>query len=235
MKKILICNQKMYLTYDEAVTLNAEMKMIEQKDVDLIVCPNYLNFNIFSDFKLGAQDAFYEDKGAFTSKISAYDLALRGIKYSIIGHSEVRDEQSDLEINLKIKSLLKNSMTPILCIGETKFDKELMKTSFILKNQLTKALKDIWLDEYQTIYIAYEPRYLINGKYSLSKKEILDVFEYIKKVLKDLNITNYKLLYGGSINSSNVKNIISDDMDGLLLGAASVNINELKEIIKCIK
>ena len=74
MKKTLICNQKMYLTYDEAVTLNAEMKMIEQKNVDLIVCPSYLNFNVFADFKLGAQDAFYEDRGAFTSKISAYDL-----------------------------------------------------------------------------------------------------------------------------------------------------------------
>lgn len=235
MSKILICNQKMYLTYDEAVSLNSEMKMLEQKNIDLIVCPSYLNFNVFSDFKLGAQDAFYEDRGAFTSKISAYDLSLRGIKYSIIGHSEVRKEQEDSEINLKIKALLKNSMTPILCIGETKFDKELMKTSLVLKEQLTKALKDVYLDESQTIYIAYEPIYLINGKYSLSKKEILDVFEYINKVLKDLNITNYKLLYGGSVNSLNVKNLISDNIDGFLLGTTSTNINELKEIIKCLE
>ena len=235
MKKILVCNHKMYLTYDEAVILNSEMENLDISDLDLIVCPSYLNFNVFSGFNLGAQDAFYEDKGAFTSRISAYDLSLRGIKYSLIGHSEVREEQKDSEFNLKIKSLLKNSMIPILCVGESKFEKELMKTSVVLNNQLTKALKDVQFDKCQTIYIAYEPRYLINGKNSLNKKEILDVFEYIKKILKDLNITNYKLLYGGSVNSLNIKNLISDDIDGFLLGATSIDINELKEIIKCIK
>lgn len=235
MSKILVCNQKMFLTLDEAIMLKNEMDMMDFGNVNLIVCPNYLNMQIFSNYKLGSQDSFYEDAGAFTSKISAYDLSLRGIKYSLVGHSDIIDKETDKEINLKVKALLKHSMTPILCIGETKYDKELMKTSFVLKKELINALKDVSLERSQEIYIAYEPRYLINGKNTLSKKDIIDIFLYIKKVLEDLGISNYKLLYGAAINSENIKDLVCDEIDGFMLGASSVNINELKSIIKCLK
>lgn len=235
MSKILICNQKMFLTHDEAVMLKNEMDTIDYDGVNVIVCPNYLNLSLFSNYKLCSQDCHFEDKGAYTSKISAYDLSLRGIKYSLIGHSDIRDKETDKEINLKVKAVLKHSMTPVLCIGETKYDKELMKTSFIIKKELNNALKGILLDRSQEIYIAYEPRYLINGKNALNKKEIIDIFLYIKKVLKDLGIDNYKMLYGAAINSENVKDLICDEIDGFLLGASSININELKNIIKCLK
>lgn len=235
MSKILVCNQKMFLTLDEAVMLKNEMDMINLDNIDLIVCPNYLNIQLFSNYKLCAQDCYYEDKGAFTSKISAYDLSLRGVKCSLVGHSDIRDKETDKEINLKVKALLRNSMTPILCIGETKYDKELMKTSFVLKKELINALKDISLESGQEIYIAYEPRYLISGKNTLGKKDIIDIFSYMRKILEDLNISNYKLLYGAAINSENIKDLVCDEIDGFMLGASSVNINELKNIIKCLK
>lgn len=235
MKKILVCNQKMYLTYDEAVILNEEMNLIDFSSLNVIVCPSYLNLDVFSNFPLGAQDAFYEKSGAYTGEISAYDLSLRGIKYSIIGHSERRRYDTDSIINLKVKALLENSMIPILCIGEEKNDKELMRTGNVLKKQLTSALKDINMDVYQEIYIAYEPRYLIGGKNALNKNDIIDTFNYIKKIAEGMGVNNYKLLYGGAVNSSNLKDLNCDEIDGFLLGASSVSIEELKNIVKCIK
>lgn len=235
MKKILVCNQKMYLTYDEAINLKEHMEEIDMQNIDLIICPSYLNFDVFKDYDLGAQNCFYENKGAFTGEISSYDLSLRGIKYVLVGHSERRKYDTLDDINLKIKSILRNSMIPILCVGEEKIDKELMKTGSVIKKQLTTALKDVYLENDQQIIIAYEPRYLIGGKNTLNKDNIIDTFKYIRKIMNQLEIENYSLLYGGSVHSENFKDINSDDIDGFLLGASSVDIQELKNIIKCIK
>ena len=233
--KTIICNHKMYLTYDEAKRLKEEMSLIDLSNIELILCPSYLNFNIFKDYKLGSQDSFYIDKGPYTAEVSSYDLSLRGIKYSIVGHKDRRKYDDDKVINLKIKSLLKNSMTPILCIGESKLDKELMRTPEVLKKQLEKALNGIYLEEYQTMYIAYEPSYLIGLDNALSVDKIIDTLDYIKKIVDFIGIKNYKLLYGGAVNSSNIKELLSDKIDGYLLGKSSVDINELEKIIKCIK
>lgn len=233
--KTIICNHKMYLTYDEAKRLKEEMSLIDLSNIELILCPSYLNFNIFKDYKLGSQDSFYIDKGPYTAEVSSYDLSLRGIKYSLVGHKDRRKYDDDKVINLKIKSLLKNSMTPILCIGESKLDKELVRTPEVLKKQLEKALNDIYLEEYQTIYIAYEPSYLIGLDNALSVDKIIDTLDYIKKIVDFIGIKNYKLLYGGAVNSSNIKELLNDKIDGYLLGKSSVDINELEKIIKCIK
>lgn len=235
MKKILVCNQKMYLTSDEAINLRKQMDTLDVSNLELVVCPSYLNYDVFNGYNLGAQDAFYEDKGAYTGKISAYDLSLRKIKYSLVGHSEIRNQDDDKIINLKLKAILRNSMTPILCVGETKLDKELRRTPEIIKKQLETALKDVRLDDYQSLYVAYEPRYLIGGKNTLSKDEIIDVMNYIKKIIDYMGIRNYKLLYGGSINPQNIGTIASNELDGYLLGASSVSFEELKKIIECIK
>lgn len=233
--KTIICNHKMYLTYDEAKRLKEEMNFIDLSNVELILCPSYLNFDIFKDYKLGSQDSFYIDKGPYTAEVSSYDLSLRGIKYSLVGHKDRRKYDDDNIINLKIKSLLRNSMTPILCIGESKLDKELMRTPEVLKKQLEKDLKDIYLEEYQTIYIAYEPSYLIGLDNALPVDKIIDTLSYIKKIVDFIGIKNYKLLYGGAVNSNNIKELLSDKVDGYLLGKSSVDINELKKIINCIK
>ena len=124
-------------------------------------------------------------------------------------------------------------MIPILCIGETKIDKELRRTSEVLKKQLYKALDGVSSGD--DVIIAYEPAYAIGGEKPVLKEEIEDAFKYIKKLLNEKNITNYKLIYGGSITSSNIKDILSSQIDGYLLGLSSVNINELKTIVKCIK
>lgn len=235
MNKLVVCNQKMFLTYDEASMLKKQMDEVDFSSVNLIVCPSILNLDIFKNYTIGSQDCFYEDKGAYTGEVSAYDLSFKNVKYVIIGHSDRRKYDTDKEINLKVKAALRNGITPILCIGETKIDKELIRTSEVLKKQLYKALEGILLDSNEKIIIAYEPVWAIGGEKTVSKEVIEDTFKYIEKLLKEKNIYNYKLIYGGSITSKNIKNILSDKIDGYLLGLSSVNIDELKKIIKCIK
>lgn len=235
MKTILVCNQKMYLTKDEALSLKRNMDTLDFSKVDLIVCPSYLNYDVFKGYTLGAQNAFYEDKGAYTGEVSAYDLSLIEVKYSLVGHSERRNSENDNVINLKLKAILRNSMTPILCVGETKTDKDLRRTPEVIKRQLKLALKDVYLEDGQWIYVAYEPRYLIGGKIILPKSEIIDTIKYIKKMLEQEKVKNYKLLYGGAITSNNIKEIVSDEIDGYLLGGACTSFDELEKIVKCIK
>jgi triosephosphate isomerase len=235
MKRILVCNQKMYLTGDEAAELEKNMRTLDVSKLELIVCPSHINYDVFKGYDLGSQDAFYEDKGAYTGEVSAYDLSLRGIKYSLVGHSERRCYDDDRIINLKLKAILRNSMRPILCVGETKMDNDLRRTPEVIKSQLKKALKDVFLEAGQSVYVAYEPRYLIGGKTTLSKAEIIDRIKYIRKILKEENVKSYKLLYGGAITSRNIKEIVSNEVDGYLLGASCTDFEELKKIIECIK
>lgn len=233
MKKILICNHKMNLSYDEAKNLCLSLNEIDTNNINLILAPSYINFDIFKNYKLAAQNCFYEDHGSYTGEISPYHLSLINIKYCLVGHSE-RNEDDNL-INKKVLALIRNSICPILCIGETKEQRELYKTMEVLRRQITKALKNVQLDDASKIYIAYEPRFLIGGKYALNKDEIEDIFTYIRKLLTELGIKNYKLLYGGSVNSSNIKKIDSKKIDGYLVGNASIDIDEIYKIINVLK
>ena len=233
--KYLVCNQKMFLTKDEAYELRNNLDDLNLGVSDkLIIAPSFIYFDIFKGYNLCSQNVFYEDKGAFTGEISPYMLSLINVKYALIGHSERRCFDDDKIINLKIKACVKNCITPILCIGETKIERELRKTSLVIKQQLTKAFEGVSLDDFE-VFIAYEPRYLIGKNKTMIKDEIEDTIKYIKKVLKELGIEKYKILYGASLNKDNIKKIDSSLLDGYLLGSASIYIDEIKEIIKCIK
>lgn len=233
--KTIICNQKMYLTKDEAIELSEAYNNIDFSSVELIVCPGYLNLEYFRNYNLGAQNCFYEDKGAYTGEVSAYDLHLRDIKYCILGHSERRKEDTDEIVNLKVKACIRNSIIPIICIGESKIDREMMRTSSVLKRQISKALKDVELDSKYPIYIAYEPIYKIGSKTPMRLDEIEDTFTYINKILEDLKVPNYKILYGGSVKGNSIKNILSDKIDGYLVGGSCVDKEDLELLIKSIK
>ncbi len=231
MSKLIVCNHKMFLTYDEALNLKNNIDNLNVSG-NFVICPNVLYLNIFKDYVLGAQDCHSEITGAYTSMVSPYHLSLMGIKYSLIGHSDTRDIYDDNAINKKLKAVLNNSMTPILCIGETKYDRQLNKTIVTLKKQLITALSNIDLELGQELIIAYEPRWIINSNIQMSKNDIVDVFKYIKKLLDELGVNNYKILYGGNINKDNIKLIDNSIVDGYLLGHSSVDIEELSEILK---
>ena len=231
MNKLIVCNHKMFLTYDEALNLKNNIDNLNITG-SVIICPNILYLNLFKEYNLGVQDCHSEITGAYTSMVSPYHLSLIGIKYSIVGHSDIRDIYDDNAINKKLKAVLNNSMTPILCIGETQYDRQLNKTIVVLKKQLTTALSNVDLELGQELIVAYEPRWIINSNLQMLKEDIIDVFKYIKKILEELGISNYKILYGGNINKDNIKLIDNNIIDGYLLGHSSVDISELSEILK---
>lgn len=234
MKKIIIANHKMFLSQDESVAFERQIKNINFNNIDLIVCPNFLNLRNFENYSLGAQDCSTETEGNHTGEVSAYHLSLIGIRYVICGHMEREGYEQASFVNMKIKQVLRNCMTPIVCIGETKCDNQMHRTSVVLKKQLITYLKDVILSNSQQIIIAYEPEWSVGSGEVLSAKEIEDATIYIKKVMQQLNISNYKVIYGGSVNCYNALEIIKG-CDGLMLGKSSTNYDEFKSIIESVK
>lgn len=235
MEKIIICNHKMFLDIDSAISLKKEMEDIDLTGINLIISPSYINFNLFREYNLCAQDCFYEDIGPYTGEISCLQLKQNGINYSLVGHSYRRKYDTDKIINLKIKSLLKNKMTPVLCIGEYKKNSLFIANKIILKKQIENALKGISLSNDEEIIIAYEPVWTIGSGTVLTEDRLNVSLEWIKNILDNMNIKNYKLLYGGSINSKNIDEIKDCKLDGYLLGGSSIDINELKNIVNYTK
>ncbi|MDD2909298.1 MAG: triose-phosphate isomerase [Candidatus Pacebacteria bacterium] len=216
MKKIIVGNFKMNpLSKKKAEEL---FKVFDIKTKHLIIlCPPFTYLQKGNNYILGAQNCFYKNEGAYTGEISPKMLKDLGCKYVIIGHSERREifKEDNECINLKIKICLENKLKPILCIGE--------KLGGDRKQVLRAQLKGI---NNKNIIIAYEPVWAIGTGKACGLEDILSSYNLIKKIAKE-----NKVLYGGSVNSSNAKEIINIT-DGVLVGGASINKKEFLKIIK---
>jgi triosephosphate isomerase len=252
-KKIyIIANWKMQLTNAEAADLaeilkNERTKKQKNENVELILCPSFTalaqigeilqqdssadNYRPRNDIllKLGAQDIFYHAKGAYTGEISPAQLKELGVTYVIVGHSERRQNQNetDEEINQKIKICLENNLTPILCVGEKFEERQAGRTDLIIIRQITKALQDIKLTDEQKIIIAYEPVWVIGSGQAVAPAEALHAAEVIQRLLPEFfssaEIKNIKIIYGGSVDETNVNDfIVPGVLDGVLVGGASL-------------
>jgi triosephosphate isomerase len=202
------------------------------KNIEVVICPPFIYLPIVhrSPFKLGAQDCFWEEKGAFTSQISPLMLKDLGCEYVIIGHSERRAlGETDEMINKKLKAVIKAKLRPILCIGETEKERKKGKTFQVLKSQIKKALSGIssFTVHRSKFIFAYEPVWAIGTGNPCQPKEAKEVLEFLRKKLK-----NIPILYGGSVNSKNAKDYIEVGFNGLLVGGASLNPKEFIEIVK---
>ena len=226
---IVALNNKSNLNKQEFFKYIEELNTINTNHI-LILCPNYLNISNASNTKtlLGSQNVSMNPSGAYTGEISAKDLKSYNVDYSIVGHSERRKYQNetDDEIYEKIIMLLQERITPILCVGETKEERENNKVEEVLNKQLNKLLKIN--EEYRDkIIIAYEPVWSIGTGVIPTNKEIEDTIIYIKSILP-----NNKVLYGGSANEENIDTIKQIKIiDGYLLGGLSLNIDKLKEFL----
>ena len=254
MKRIIVANWKMNPeTLLEAKKLFSSIKnwlgknFNALKNIEVVICPPFVYLGSFSKLlktktpklkpKLGAQDLFWEEKGAFTGEISPKMLKNLGVEYVIVGHSERRKilRESDEMINKKLKTAIKAKLKPILCIGETEKERKAGKTFKLLKAQLKMALKNISNIELQTsnLILAYEPIWAIGTGNPCKPEDAKEVLMFLKKFTRSLVYsTNHPLLYGGSVNSQNAKEYIRVGFDGLLVGGASLNENEFIEIIK---
>lgn len=220
---IIALNNKSNLGKDDFLCYQQELAEIKTNH-QIIVCPTFLNINLYDiDFPLGAQNVSSKEEGAHTGEISAEDLYNSGVEYCIVGHSERRQEQKESleEINEKIKRLQENGITPILCVGETKEERDQNRVKDVLEIELASAIKEI---DTSNLIIAYEPIWSIGTGIIPTNEEIKAVFEYIKSIFP-----NNKVLYGGSANEKNIDTLKQISLiDGYLVGGLSLKPESLK-------
>jgi triosephosphate isomerase len=234
-----IANWKMYGNLSSLNTLDKVIKFSKSKEINkgrLIYCPPFTLISSFSKkFKncqigIGAQNCHEsESYGPYTGSVNSLMLKNIGAHFVIIGHSESRKKgENDKLINLKIKSALKAKLKVIFCIGETLAEKRKKKTQTILFNQIKDGLDSI--KNKSNIFIAYEPVWAIGTGIVPKTKDLLKTVKFIKSKFKD---KSPKVLYGGSVNPENIKNLKEiNNIDGFLIGGASLNAKKFIDIVK---
>ena len=238
-----IANWKMYGDIKSLNSLDKVLKFSESNKnnkFNLIYCPPYTLLNLFSkkiknsNIILGAQNCHQEESnGPFTGSISSKMLKKIGAKYVIIGHSENRTTgETDLIINKKIKSSINNGLKIIFCIGETLLQRKKRLTHKILKNQILNGLKGV--KKLNKVLFAYEPVWSIGTGIVPKASDLKKNVNFIRNNLfKKFRLKNPKILYGGSVNPKNIKNLKEINIiDGFLVGAASQDPKKFIDIVK---
>ncbi len=244
-KKVIAGNWKMNMLPNEAIEyIETFEKLVKDTKNEVILCVPYtdlfycLNYAQDTNIKIGAQNMHWAENGAYTGEVSGKMLKSIGVEYVIIGHSERRQyfAETDESVNKKIKSAFENELKPIVCVGETLEEREAGKTTEIITNQTRLALEGLTENQVKNTIIAYEPIWAIGtGKTATSEdannsiKEIRQEIEknYGKEVAEEVIIQ-----YGGSVKSSNAKELFSmSDIDGGLVGGASLKPDEFSKIV----
>ena len=236
-----IANWKMFGTINSVNSLNKVISYSKtnKHKAKIVYCPPYTLLKSFvektkkTNIKIGAQDCHTQPNyGPYTGGISSKMIKDLGCKFVIIGHSETRAENNNKKINLKIKSALEEKLNIILCIGEKLVDKNKNKTKNVLKKQLLEGLKN--LSNLNKVIIAYEPVWSIGTGIIPSENDLIKNIKFIKDTLKkSKKFTKSKVLYGGSVNPKNIKNLMRiSNIDGFLIGGASTNEKIFIDIIR---
>ena len=248
MKPLIVANWKMNpQTLAEAKGLFNAIKnsMSRANDVEVVICPPFIYISTFqqsndSIIKLGAQDCFWEQKGAFTGEVSPKMLKNSGVEYVIIGHSERRRylQETDEMINKKIRAALKIGLSPIFCVGDkNRSSKEDIKE---VGQQLKKGLYGLKKLNLSKLIITYEPVWAIStasGASAATPKDAKEGLFYIKntlyKLLSKSSALKIRIIYGGSVNAGNARDFINiAGFQGLLVGEASLNKKQFVKIIE---
>lgn len=241
-------NHKMNKTVEEVIdyaeNLIKRTKSVKSS-VEILIAPPFTSLyklnEIFknTNVKLGSQNCHYEKKGAFTGEISPNMLKELGVEYIILGHSERRHvfgESNEL-INKKVNAVLNAKLKPILCIGEKEEEREAGITNCINELQLKTCLKGISDNQVENLTIAYEPVWAIGTGKTASPEDAQNAHSYIRDVLANLfgnlKAENIRILYGGSVKAENIKELMAQkDIDGALVGGASLKFDSFERIIK---
>ena len=235
-KKIIAGNWKMNKTPSEAVALIGELKPLVANDaVDVVFCVPAIDIIPAvqavegTNIAIGAENLYFEEKGAYTGEIAADMLTDAGVKYVIIGHSERREyfEEDDELLNKKVKKAFEAGLTPILCCGESLWQREVGMTLDWINIQIKVDLQDVTADQVKKMVIAYEPIWAIGTGKTATSDQAEEVCGAIRKTIKEMydeeTAEAVRIQYGGSVNSSNAAELFAKpDIDGGLVGGASL-------------
>ncbi len=247
-KKLLIVgNWKMHLNVHQSSLLvhRLQERIAVHRDVEVVLAPSMLALQPISlqidrrHFRLCAQDAYYKDEGGYTGEVS---FAMLGdlVHYAIVGHSSRRiyfGETLDI-VRDKVQAAVRNEITPIICVGETRQERDAGEAKQVLHDQVTTALMNLTGKDIENVVIAYEPVWAIsafNG--TIAKPEDAQkMIAYIRKQVSDLYgkraAASMSILYGGSVNEHDVRSYLAlPEVDGVLVGAASLNYHQFSEIV----
>ncbi len=247
-RKIVAGNWKMNGNRQFAKKLVEDLSSVagELKDsVEIVIAPPFILMadavqNKTSDLKLASQNVSNFDNGAFTGETSADMLAEFGCQYSIIGHSERRALFGDLDgvVANKVAKSLEKGISPILCVGETLEERDAEKTLDVIRGQLDIALKDLNEQQLKQVVVAYEPVWAIGTGKTATPEQAQSVHAFIRNevAVKSQLIANaMPIIYGGSVKARNAKELFAmADIDGGLIGGASLKFEEFSEICKAI-
>ena len=238
-RKVVAGNWKMNMLPNEAIDfVNNLAPLVKDAKSEVIICVPFtdLFYTLLSvqetNIHVGAQNMHYEEKGAYTGEVSAEMLKSINTEYVIIGHSE-RRQYFDETVNLKVKSALKHGLKPIVCVGESLSQREEGKTIEIITGQIEKALNGLTIDDLSNTIVAYEPIWAIGtGKTATSEDANNAIKEIRNKIRTMFNTENVTILYGGSVNENNAKELFEmSDIDGGLVGGASLKVDSFEKII----
>ena len=234
--KIIVGNWKMNGTADALTEMvDAVSKLnIESR---VILCVPYTMLRGGSNaVMIGAQNVSKYDSGAHTGEISAKIVRYTGANVTLVGHSECRDELHDdnADVAARAKVAIENDLMPIICIGETAAERDMNMTHAVVEHGLRESIPSNASDG--NFIIAYEPRWAIGSGVTPTKDEIRDVHKIIREILDDMGFTDTPILYGASITAKNSGEIMSiENVDGVLVGGASLKIDDFIPIIKSAK
>lgn len=249
-KKIVAGNWKMNLNFEDGVSLFSEIvNMVKDEIVgnqEVIVCTPFIHLSTVAKLSenvknvhIGSQNIHQAESGAYTGEVSASQIKSVGVEYVILGHSERRAYfgESDSLLAEKVNAALKHDLKPIFCIGETKEERESGKFFEIIKTQLTDGVFHLSKEEFAKVVLAYEPVWAIGTGLTASPEQAQEVHAFIRETIAkhydEATAEATTILYGGSCNPSNAPTLFSQkDIDGGLIGGASLKSRDFLEIVK---
>ena len=250
-KPLISGNWKMHLNHFEAIqivqTLSYQLDQNDYEACDVSIHPPFTDLRsvqtvIESDripIFLGAQHCYFEEKGAFTGEVSPGMLEKLNVRYVIVGHSERREVfgEGDEIINAKVKAVLKHSMIPILCVGETIEEREEGNAQSKIQRQIQNGLKGVGKERISSMVIAYEPIWAIGTGMTATPADAQEMCAFVRSCVKEIaggaSASVMRIQYGGSVKPVNAAELLSQsDIDGALVGGASLEAENFTRIIK---
>ncbi|MCG6910772.1 MAG: triose-phosphate isomerase [Deltaproteobacteria bacterium] len=246
-RPLIAGNWKMYKTCDESVETAQKLKSLvgDVTSTDIMIAPTYTalfpvaNVVKGSPIAVGGQNLYWEKEGAFTGEISGDMLLSAGCRFVIIGHSERRQffGETDKTVNLKIRTALSCQLKPVFCIGESETERDENLTFSVLDKQVQAGLKGFVSSDLEDLVLAYEPIWAIGTGKTATAEQAQEVHTFLRasiaKQFDDALAQRIRILYGGSVKPGNIAELMSmPDIDGALVGGASLDADSFSQIVK---